>query len=68
MGWLTNGASQRETRRVFSVVAFSQLGEEVARWNFQDGWPSKVVANYDGATGMLVEILEIVHEGMERIA
>lgn len=56
-----------EARRDFAIVAYDQNLSEIARWEFQRGWPSKVVANGDGGMGGFVEILEFVHEGMQRV-
>lgn len=57
-----------EARRDFSIVAYDQDLSPVARWDFQRGWPSKVVANGDGGImGAFVETLEFVHEGMQRV-
>lgn len=47
------------------VVALNRQGEQVARWHFENGWPS-VVEAYEDARGLLVEVLKIVHEGIQR--
>ncbi|MCB9437246.1 MAG: phage tail protein [Anaerolineales bacterium] len=51
-----------------SVVMYDQEGTEVARWNFEKGWPSKIsgpsVKSDSSEIG--VEEITIVHEGIER--
>jgi phage tail-like protein len=47
---------------------FDQEFNEVARWNFTSGWPSKVSGPSPKADGneVGIEELTIVHEGIER--
>ena len=51
-----------------SIVMYNQNLEEVSRWNFENGWPSKVdgpsVKSDDNSIG--VESLTISHEGIYR--
>lgn len=58
-----------EARKNGSIIMMDQEGAEVARWNFVQGWPSKVsgpsVSSTSNEVG--VEELTIVHEGIERI-
>lgn len=55
-------------RKNGSIVQLDAQGNEKARWNFVDGWPTK----WDGptfnagATELSIETLEIAHEGLER--
>jgi phage tail-like protein len=51
-------------------VAYNQANEEIARWNFENAWPSKVTGPEMDAAGQdyMVEEMTIVHEGMERVA
>jgi phage tail-like protein len=57
-------------RRDGSIVMFDQEGSEVARWNFEKGWPSKIsgpsVKSDSNEIG--VEELVIVHEAIERVS
>lgn len=57
------------SRRDGSVVMYNQLGVEVARWNFERAWPSKVtgpsVKADDNSVG--VEELTLVHEYIKRV-
>jgi phage tail-like protein len=54
-------------RKSGSIVLLNEAREEVLRWNFKEGWPTK----WDGpalkATGneIAIETLEIAHEGLE---
>ena len=55
-------------RKNGSIVQLDPKGDEKARWNFVDAWPTK----WDGASfnaggsDLSVETLEIAHEGVER--
>jgi phage tail-like protein len=52
-----------------SIVGLDRKGNEVARWNFVNAWPTK----YDGpdfnakGSDVAVETLELAHEGLERV-
>jgi len=51
-----------------SIVAYSQDNKEIARWNFVNAWPSKIVGpELDaGSTNYMIEDMTIVHEGVVR--
>jgi len=51
-------------------VAYAQDNSEIARWNFENAWPSKVVGpEMDaGSTNYMIEDVTIVHEGVERVS
>lgn len=55
-------------RKNGSITMYDQALTEVARWNFENGWPSKI----DGPSAksedssIVVEALTIVHEGIFR--
>lgn len=55
-------------RRNGSIVLLDRRGQEVARWNFFNAWPSK----WDGpdltaeGNDVAIETLELAHEGVER--
>ncbi len=53
-----------------SIIAYSQDNTEIARWNFENAWPSKVVgpAMDSGSTTYMMEDVTIVHEGVERVS
>ena len=42
----------------------------MARWNFVEGWPSKITGPQAKADGneIAVEELTVTHEGIERVA
>jgi phage tail-like protein len=53
-----------------SIVAYNQEQKEIARWNFENAWPSKVVGpEMDaGSANYMVEDVTIVHEGVLRVS
>ena len=55
-------------RRNGSIVAYDSQSAEVARWNFEAGWPSKWQgADFDaGANEVATESVTITHEGLVR--
>ena len=55
-------------RRNGSIVAKNSKMEEVARWNFEHGWPSKWTgADFDaGSNEVATEKVVITHEGLVR--
>ena len=50
-----------------SIILLDESRQEVARWNFREGWPSK----WEGPTlnaksnEVAIETLEIAHEGFD---
>ena len=59
-----------EARKNGSIVLYDQANKEIARWNFKDGWPSKLGGPQVKADGneVAIEELTITHEGMERVS
>jgi phage tail-like protein len=55
-------------RKHGSIVQLDFQGNEKARWDFTDGWPTKWDGPSFNAGGsdLSVETLEIAHEGVER--
>jgi phage tail-like protein len=55
-------------RRHGSIIAYDSAGAEVARWNFESGWPSKWKgADFDAsANEVATESITITHEGLVR--
>ena len=55
-------------RKNGSIVLLDDIGEEKARWNFREGWPTKWTGTTFNATGtdVAVETLEIAYEGVLR--
>jgi phage tail-like protein len=66
--WRAAAQNGQLERRNGSVVLLDDTGEEQARWNFREGWPSKWTGPTFNATGaeVAIETLEISHEGLER--
>jgi phage tail-like protein len=58
-----------EARKNGSITMYSADGKEMARWNFVNAWPSKLVGPSTNATNneVAIEELEITHEGYERV-
>ena len=59
-----------EARTNCSIIAYSQDNTPIARWEFTDAWPSKVVGPEmdSGSQDYMIEDVTIVHEGMERVS
>jgi phage tail-like protein len=55
-------------RKNGSIVLLDDAGEEKARWNFVEGWPTKWTGPSFNATGneVAIETLEIAHEGLAK--
>lgn len=58
-----------DARRNGSVVMYDQSGSEVARWNFENAWPSKVTgpAPKADSTELGIEEMTLVHEYIARV-
>jgi phage tail-like protein len=59
-----------ESRKNGSIVLYNQANKEIARWNFKEGWPSKLsgpTVKAD-ANDVAIEELTITHEGLERVS
>ena len=58
----------KDARRHGSVVMYDRNYEEIARWNFENGWPSKVSGPSlnAGSNDIGIEEVTIVHEGIDR--
>lgn len=57
-----------EARKTGSIVLYDTEFKEVARFNFENGWPSKISGSGLKASGneVAIEEITIVHEGMVR--
>ena len=55
-------------RKNGSIIMYDQTNNEIARWNFESGWPRKVSGPTFNAENneIGIEELEIVHEGIIR--
>jgi len=58
-----------DARKTCSIIMFDRNYEEVARWNFENAWPSKVTGPSVKADSneFGVEEVTLVHEGMWRV-
>ncbi|MFB0559449.1 MAG: phage tail protein [Dehalococcoidales bacterium] len=58
-----------EARANGSIVMYNQAMEEIARWNFKNGWPRSITGPTVEADSndFAVEAVEITHEGLTRI-
>jgi len=56
-------------RKNGSIVLLDRRGQEVARWNFVNAWPSKWTGPSLNAEGndVSIETLELAHEGVRRV-
>jgi phage tail-like protein len=56
-------------RKDGSVVGYDDKGTEMIRYNFKNGWPCKWEASGMNAGGneVIIETIEIAHEGLERV-
>lgn len=66
--WRKQVSDGKIERKNGSIVLMDDAGEEKARWNFREGWPTKWTGPSFNATGtdVAVETLEIAHEGVEK--
>jgi phage tail-like protein len=66
--WHRDAVLGNVRRRNGSIVLLDRRGQEVARWNFVNAWPSKWDGPDFNAEGndVAIETLELVHEGVER--
>ena len=66
--WHLDAVNGTLTRKNGSIVLKDRRGNEVARWNFVNAWPSKWTGPNLTAEGtdVAIETLELAHEGLER--
>ncbi len=59
----------KDARKAASIIAYSEDGTAVARWNLTNAWPSKVTGpEFDSTTGnIMFEEVTIVFEGVVRV-
>lgn len=67
--WRKRVMDGRTQRQSGSVVLLNEAREEALRWNFRDGWPSKLQGPSLNAkqNEVAIETLEIAHEGLELV-
>lgn len=58
-----------KARKNGSIVLYDQANNEVARWNFAAGWPSKMTGPQLNANNndIAIEEITICHEGLKRV-
>lgn len=58
-----------DARKNGSIIMFSTKGDEIARWDFVNAWPSKLNGPTANAANneVAIEELEITHEGYSRV-
>lgn len=68
LDWRQKAAEGTVERKNDSIILLDDTGEEKARWNFREGWPTKWTGPSLNATGneVAIETLEIVHEGLKK--
>ena len=59
-----------EARKNGSIVMYSQGDQEIARWNFVEGWPSKISGPQAKADSneVAIEEMTMAPEGLERVS
>ena len=67
---LVTDGKVKEARTNCSIIAYDQESTEIARWNLENAWPSKVVgpAMDSSSTSYMMEDVNIVHEGVVRVS
>ena len=65
--WIVSGMNEGVDRTDGSIVRLDENKDEVMRWNFKRGWPSKWTGPGLNAANneIAMETLEISHEGLE---
>jgi phage tail-like protein len=60
--------SINSTRKTVSILILDEKGDEAARWDFAEAWPTKYDSPELNASSneIAIETLEIAHEGMKR--
>lgn len=57
-----------EARRNGTVTAMGQDGSPIKRWEFVNGWPCEwQVSSTEDASAIVVETIEIAHEGLRQL-
>lgn len=65
---LVEQSGAKKARKNISIVLIDEDGTDKARWDIVEAWPTKYDPSDLSAKGneVLVEVLEIVHEGIKR--
>jgi phage tail-like protein len=64
------GTDAPDARRNVSVILVNDSGQDTARWDVVNAWPSKYTPGQLDAKGsdVLLETFEITHEGIARVS
>ena len=67
--WRKKVIDGKVERKNGSIILLNDTGDEKARWNFREGWPTKWTGPTFNAAGneVAIETLDIVHEGLEKV-
>jgi phage tail-like protein len=67
--WHRDAIQGNVQRRNGSIVGLDRTGNEKIRWNFFNAWPAKYDAPDFNAEGsdVAIEMMELAHEGLERV-
>ncbi|MBZ0309033.1 MAG: phage tail protein [Anaerolineae bacterium] len=67
--WHQKAVIGKVERKNGSIIVLNRVGDEVARWNFINAWPTKYDAPDFNAEGndVAVETFELAHEGVVRV-
>lgn len=67
--WFSEMVESPAERVTGSIVMFDQQHAEVARWNFENAWPSKVTGPKlnSESNDVPIESIELVHDGLTRV-
>jgi phage tail-like protein len=67
--WHQDAVDGDVQRKNGSIVLLDRRGQEVARWNFVNAWPSKWTGTSLNGEGndVAIETLELTHEGVRRV-
>ena len=59
----------RDARRNMAIILMDEEGSPTSRWEFNDAWPVKYKPSALDAQGneVVIETMEIAHEGMRRV-
>ncbi len=63
------GPKVNTARKNGSIVLYNQENTEIARWNFENGWPTKITGPQLNANNndIALEEITIAHEGLKRV-
>jgi phage tail-like protein len=68
--WFQDVINGKIVRQSGAIIVIDYDGTDAVRWNFTQGWPTKMTGPDLNAKGndVAIDTLEIAHEGLERVA